>query len=310
MVFTVGDMRPIFHYSSRFLFTYHSLVVNLGDIVDGKCQDLETHGGELPDVKNKDFDPGQEALEEVLDALSGYRGPILHTYGNHCLYNVDRMTLQDKLGMKFVQEPCGDLVGYSKYHLNGMNFITVDSYDIAKMRRCEKTSKKHAQAVEILSRHNPNYPDNENSPEGMSGDSKRFVAFNGAVGEVQLEWLRETLLNVRVSGEKAIILSHQPILPHSSSPICLMWNYEEVLSILREFGDVVVASFSGHAHKGGYKRDRESGIHFRVFEAVLENPHPHKTYALIDIHVDHLVVNGFGNCESAVYTFDHLETAR
>jgi manganese-dependent ADP-ribose/CDP-alcohol diphosphatase len=83
-----------------------------------------------------------------------------------------------------------------------------------------------------------------------------------------------------------------------------MWNYKEVLAVLREFKDVVVASFSGHAHKGGYNRDR-TGIHFRVFEAALENPDPHKTYAMIDIHSDHLEIRGFGNCKSAVYEFDH-----
>ena len=120
-----------------------------------------------------------------------------------------------------------------------------------------------------------------------------------------MEWLKDTLSAAREAGEKVLLLSHQPILPGSSSSICLIWNYEEVLNILRNFSDIVIASFAGHAHSGGYKRD-ESGIHFRTFEAALENPDPHKTYAMVDVHDDCLVVQGFGNCGSACYDFEHL----
>ena len=186
-----------------------------------------------------------------------------------------------------------------------MRFIIIDSYDVAKMQRCENTSKKYQEASTILARENPNYPHNENSSEGLEDDRKRFVAFNGGVGERQLEWLRETLTTARECDEKVILVSHQPIHPGSSSSVCLIWNYDQILEILREFNDIVVASFAGHAHSGGYKRD-ESGIHFRTVEAVLESPDPYKTYGIIEVHNDCLVLKGYGNCESAVYGFDHL----
>lgn len=267
---------------------------------------MEAHGGvTVPEG----LDPGHKAVDDVVQALSEYKsGPILHAYGNHCLYNLDRPTLQQKLGIPFVQEPCGELVGYNSYRYKGFHFITIDSYDVAKMQRCEKTSQKHKEAVEILIQNNPNYGENENSPEGLVGVERRYVAFNGAVGNVQLDWLQAELAKVRKLGEKAVILSHQPILPRSTSPVCLVWNYKEVLSVLRDYSDVVVASFSGHAHKGGYKRDR-TGIHFRVFEAVLENPDPDKTYAIIDVYEDQLNVKGHGNCRSAIYKFDHQPSA-
>ena len=147
-----------------------------------------------------------------------------------------------------------------------------------------------------------------NSPEGLKGSERRFVGFNGSVGALQLEWLKKTLDQARLGRQKVVILSHNPILPESSSPVCLIWNYEEVLAILREYSDVMVASFCGHAHKGGYCRDSESGIHFRVFEAALEN-RPERTYAIVDVHDDRLVVRGFGNCESATYDFEHIDNA-
>jgi manganese-dependent ADP-ribose/CDP-alcohol diphosphatase len=276
------------------------ILLNLGDTVDGKCQEIGQHGGEpVPE----DVDPGMMSLEHVLDALSEYKsGRIVHTYGNHCLYNLDRQQLRDKLGLEFVEEPCGDFVGYSHFSHKGVRFVVIDCYDIALMQRCEITSKKHKKACEILASNNPNYPENINSPEGLEGLQRRFVGFNGGVGEKQLEWIRRVLKEARDVGEKAIILSHQPIHPESSNPVCLVWNYEEILEILRDFSDVVVASFSGHAHKGGYVKD-ESGIHFRVVEAALENC-PEKTYGILDVHSDRLELRGYGNCESAVYKCD------
>jgi manganese-dependent ADP-ribose/CDP-alcohol diphosphatase len=289
------------HAADHFQNDKVSLVLNLGDIVDGKCQDIAKNGGEpLP----AGIDPGLKVIDDVVQALSSYQhGPILHAYGNHCLYNADRETLQSKLGIPFVKEPCGDLVGYWSHVQKGVRFVILDSYDISKSHRCKLTSQKHSEAHEILSKNNPNYPDNENSPEGLVGVAKRFVAFNGGVGSVQLEWLRNTLNLARENNERVIILSHQPIHPGSSSPTCLVWNYREVLTALREYRDVVLASFSGHAHAGGYKRD-DSGIHFRVFEAALESPHPHKTYGMVDLYDDRMEIRGFGNCKSAIYHYN------
>ena len=287
------------HYRLKLSFFYFT---PFRDIVDGKCQSIEEHGGvPLP----QGVDPGHQAVDDVLKALSVYQhGPILHAYGNHCLYNLDRQSLAAKLGIPFVQEPCGDLVGYSSHRHKSWNFITLDSYDIGILQRCPDTSSKRKLAESILRDNNPNSERNINSPEGLVGVQQRFVGFNGGVGHVQLAWLKQELELARSRHERCIILSHQPILPASSSPVCLMWNYKEVLAVLRQYSDVVVASFSGHAHKGGYQRD-VSGIHFRVFEAVLESADPYKTYAMIDMYDDRLQVRGFGRCKSACYQFDH-----
>lgn len=280
------------------------LVINLGDTIDGKCQDIELHGGDpVPEGQ----DPGHYSLDHVMDAMSPYRqGRILHTYGNHCLYNLNRQALQERLGIQFTKEPCGDLVGYYDHTHDNIRFVVLDGYDIAIMQRCEVTSKKRKEATDILRKNNPNFEKNINSPAGLDGTERRFVGFNGSVGPLQLQWLKDTLSQARHERQKVVILSHQPILPESSSHVCLIWNYEEVLEILRDNADVVIASFCGHAHKGGYRRDPDSGIHFRVFEAALEN-RPERTYAIVDVYDDRLVVRGFGNCESGIYDFQHCQ---
>ena len=307
-------------------------VVNLGDIVDGKCADVEKYGGCViqeegddeekkittneSSTKRSNSHVGHEAIDDVLEALSSYTlGRILHTYGNHELYNLSRKELAAKLSIPFAKEG-NELVGYYQHLLHdplkeegnaqGLRFIVIDSYDICLLDRCDETSTKRQQADKILSKHNPNYPQEENSPEGLEGLSRRFVGFNGGIDTPQLEWLDKSLQMARENDERVIICSHQPIHPDSTWPTCLIWNYDDVLSIVRKYSDVVIASFSGHAHKGGYVRDEVSGVHFRTFEAVLESPENIRTYAMVDLHQDRLVVRGEGDCVSDVYDLDHL----
>ena len=295
------------HAASHFEKEKVSMMINLGDIIDGKCQEIEQHVEDPASLQGRLLtEPGHLAVDHVLDALSAYKsGPIMHTYGNHELYNLDREEIAELLKIPFVKESCGALVGYysMKSPCSTIRFIVLDSYDIALMKR--QTSKK-TKAMDIMSKNNPNYPDQENSPEGLEGLEKRFVGFNGAVDAPQMEWLRYTLDEAKRNGEKVIILSHQPILPGSSSPVCLIWNYDVVLNLLREYKCTVAAAFAGHAHRGGYKRDEESGIHFRIFEAALESNDPVKTYAFVDVYNDRIVVRGLGDCKSAEYDLDHM----
>ena len=309
------------HAAEHFQKEKVDIVVNLGDIVDGKCQEIE-QTADIMDGKcqeteqtaaTKSKNPGIRAIRDVLSALSAYtHGDLLHTYGNHELYNVNRNELGELLSIPFFSEPCGEQVGYRSHLVQKdgtrLRFVIIDTYDIAVGGRCETSSNKRKLAEALLFENNPNFAlGNENSPEGLEGLKRRYVAFNGGVGEIQMQWLRDTLEASKESDEKVIVLSHQPLYPDSSNAVCLAWNYDEILDLLKEYSDTVIASFSGHAHRGGYKRCEDSGIHFRVFEAALESPDPIKTYALVDVYDDRIEVRGSGDCESAVYFLDHMK---
>lgn len=269
------------------------VVVNLGDTIDGQASDDET------------------ALDRVLSALSAYSGRTLHAYGNHCLYNHDRNVLQEKLGIPFVREESQrsdededehshDLVGYYSYELTDtVKLIFLDAYDDTVHRPV--ASKKHQTAKRTLQKHNSkNYNDGlENSPEGLEGLARRFVAFNGGVGDQQLRWLEEELQTSRKLSQKVLVFSHTPIHPASAHPVCLLWNYQAVLDVLGSYTDVVMASFAGHTHKFGYSY--HNNVHYRVLEAVLESPPPQKTFAILSVYEDRLQLDGFGECESATY---------
>jgi manganese-dependent ADP-ribose/CDP-alcohol diphosphatase len=333
-------------------------VLNLGDIIDGKCADVERWGGsssissssvkededekkdeeEMP-RKEEDGEEkiaakqqpqnivsvGHDAIDDVLEALNNYQvGKIVHTYGNHELYNLSREGLAKKLSIPFTLESTNDLVGYydhlldePHYHHHRCNsnnydawklrFVIIDSFDISLLDRCSNTSSKYNAAHEIMMSNNPNYQHGqENSPENLVGLQRRFVAFGGGVDIPQLLWLEQTLVNARANNEKIILCSHQPIHPGSSFPTCLIWNYNDILTIVRKYSDVIIASFSGHAHKGGYVRDADSGVHFRTFEAMLESPPPICTYAIVELFENRLDVRGMGDCVSDSYDLDHL----
>ena len=281
------------HAAQDFQDSGVDLVVNLGDTVDGKCMT------EAQDAT---------ALDQVVQALSVYtKGPMLHAYGNHCLYNADRKQLGDKLGIpmrSFSTDGSQDddeLVGAYSHVVDGTNvrLVVIDSYDISLLQRSPRMAE---QARAILRKHNTANTEagQENSPEGLVGTDRRFVAFNGAVGQVQLNWIRDELQASRDCQQRVIVLSHQPLHPDSTNPVCLIWNYDEILQLLDEYSDVVAASFAGHSHKYGYLH-AANGIHFRVLEAVLESPHPHTTYAVVDVYADRIVLRGQGECQSATY---------
>jgi hypothetical protein len=61
------------------------------------------------------------------------------------------------------------------------------------------------------------------------------------------------------------VLCHFPLLEAASSIRHLLWDKEQVLSVLHEHNDTVVAWMNGHYHQGGYAfHDRIHHITFEV----------------------------------------------
>lgn len=62
--------------------------------------------------------------------------------------------------------------------------------------------------------------------------------------KIQLEWLRDTLIEAKINGERVHILGHIP--PNTSSCI-RVWN-REYNKIVRHFADIISGQFNGHTH--------------------------------------------------------------
>ena len=155
-----------------------------------------------------------------------------------------------------------------------------------------KSSTKHKEATTFLSI-NTNH--DKNSPINLLNLDQRFVAFNGAVGKAQLQWLTSELESCQAQGLQAIILSHAPFYPPVAPEICLLWNYDDVLNVLAKFKSNVAATLCGHTHNSAYAMDEESGIHHFVFKAALESVPPIKTFNIFTLFENGIEVEGFGD---------------
>jgi 3',5'-cyclic AMP phosphodiesterase CpdA len=79
---------------------------------------------------------------------------------------------------------------------------------------------------------------------GLPPEDMRFVPFNGQISSTQLRWLEDVLARSVEGGERCVLFTHMPIFVNSARPEGLMWNSEEVLSLLHRHGNVV-AVFAG-----------------------------------------------------------------
>ena len=220
----------------------HSLdfIVQLGDIIDGMNWKLQS---------------STKALDDVLQHFSKLQcDKVIHVIGNHELYNFDRETLRDRLLKPWRQNH--DYFSVSP--VPGIKFVVIDAYDVSTIGAASEEYR--SLALEILKANNPNDTSkNGDWKHGLEGVEKRFVPYNGGVGNEQLKWLEQELAEAEEAGQVVIVLSHISVHPESCSQSCLVWNYQDLLQMFQS-SSCVVAVFSGHDHKGGYALDevRES----------------------------------------------------
>lgn len=244
--------------------------IHFGDIVDGYCPKEESRA----------------AFFRVTTELANFKGgQVYHMIGNHCLYNLPRHELN-----AIFKIPTSEKLQQSYYSFTphpGFLFVVLDGYDVSALGWPEDHPHTKT-AVELLNARNPNLE--KNSPEGLVGVERRFVKFNGGVGDEQLRWLQQTLQEATDAEQKVVICCHLPLDPGACFPSTLLWNYDVVMAIVHNF-NCVVACIAGHAHDGGHSVDAH-GVHHHVLEAVLECPPGTDAYGYIDVYPDHLSLRG------------------
>ncbi|OWZ20688.1 hypothetical protein PHMEG_0004864 [Phytophthora megakarya] len=254
--------------------------VNLGDLIDGKNRPASTSRQALESTKAA-WEPFQDSV-----------GPVHHLVGNHELYNFPASVIQQDL---LSQAPERSYYDFQVAEAPKFRFIVLDTYGLSILGR-EKDDPVHQEAMALLRLVNPN--ENLNSPTGLVEEQRRFVAFNGAVDREQMHWLVETLVKATAAGENVVVFTHVPIHPSTTpTPSSLLWNYPEVLELIRRFECVRVV-FSGHSHADGYVYAHEGmhnkGVHFVVCDAILECAPSETAHALVHVFEDKLLVQGYG----------------
>jgi manganese-dependent ADP-ribose/CDP-alcohol diphosphatase len=251
-------------------------VAQLGDLIDG--QNAGKYGAGLG------FSTPQSnvALGRVTDELVRCKAPVYHAVGNHELYNFDWVGLRERLqqperGWRICdQRHPHDAPFHFSWRLEeGWTFVMLNCYAVSVEQ--EKGSPGYEEAVETLRRHNPRC--HEAVTKGLTGvdyfagvedETKlRYVPFNGGLGSVQLNWLKDTVREAVARGDRVVVFGHLPMLPEAASQRTLLYDADEALEILQAEGrGHVVAVIAGHLHRGGFAKDA-SGIHHLTVQSPL-----------------------------------------
>ncbi|XP_070845999.1 manganese-dependent ADP-ribose/CDP-alcohol diphosphatase [Chaetodon trifascialis] len=267
-------------------------IIQLGDIIDGF---------------NKGSGASDRALDTVLRELSSGAAEVHHVWGNHEFYNFSRSALlRSRLNSSLHTDGSpsraragSDIYAYHFSPFPGFTFVVLDAYDVSLLGR-EETSEQYSEAMNLIKQYNNN--EDLNCPPESEGLQQRFTMFNGGFSKAQLDWLDSVLTSADEKRERVTIVSHLPIHPYSTDPICLAWNFDELLAIIRSHSSVV-CFMAGHDHDGGYHRDRVTGVHHLTLEGVIETPPDGNAFGTVSVYEDRMVLKGNGRITDRVFVF-------
>lgn len=274
-------------------------VLQLGDIIDGF---------------NAPQGASQSALDTVLrEFRSGAVEEVHHVWGNHEFYNFTRKELlsselNSTLHVKRqLGEACpgGDIYAYSFSPQPGFTFIVLDAYDVSLLG-VEESSEQYQNALRLIQMYNSHQDLNSPpTPTESEPSLQRYAKFNGGFSQEQLDWLDSILSSADDRQEKVTIVSHLPVHPDSTDPVCLAWNYSAILRLLRQHCCVVLF-MSGHDHDGGYYYDPESGVHHLTLAGVIETPPHSQAFGSVAVYPDRMELTGHGRISSRVLNFQNI----
>lgn len=240
-----------------------SFVLNLGDLIDGKCH-----------KQNESL----KSLEKMFSCFDegGFLNKTIHTIGNHEYYNFNRDELRERLLYNIQSiEPNADNLSYRVKIHDKINIIHIDTYDLTSIENSRSESHKNH----------------------IRRDSKQKF-WNGGVSKEQLIWLEKELELFQERQEMVIIIGHCCIHQDATNEENknMVWNHEEVLELLGKYKNTVVAYFAGHHHSGGFCTDL-FGIHHVTMKGIIEHT-DNNAFSVLRFYKNYMAFEGFGDCES------------
>jgi|EP00670_Eutreptiella_braarudii_P007308 manganese-dependent ADP-ribose/CDP-alcohol diphosphatase len=258
-------------------------IAQLGDVIDGKCEKFGQSESDLADVM------AQFQRCNVQE--------IYHCIGNHELYNFARWQLAQKL--RTIRGPHKKEF-YSFSPASGWRFIVLDPYQEAIIG-LPIGSAPYAKALTELQQNNPNdVLHGGDWCAGLKGDQKRWVPYNGGLGDEQLEWMQRELHEAAAAGEQVVILCHVLLHPKAGAGSTMAFDFDKALSIVHA-SNCVVAVLCGHDHTGGYVQD-DAGVHHLTFPSPLNEGDKAPCHAHVEVYPDRLEVIGSGVVPSRTLT--------
>lgn len=216
----------------------------------------------LGDIINQEW----RSFDSILPVYTQLHPEIenYHLLGNHD-FSVDSVLMADLLETLSMPDY------YYSYVRKGWRFIVLDATDYSYY------------ANQLHNRHLLKIDEYYASTEG----NQNHYDWNGAIGEEQQHWLKETLDSAKSLDQKVIIFSHKPVRPDHGTNL---WNSKEIVDIMESYSNVK-AFINGHRHEGGYAF--ENGIHYITIYGMVNTKT--SSYGILEIYQDSLELKGFGN---------------
>lgn len=176
-------------------------------------------------------DNSREDLDIILKEISASKHKVMYAVGNHdyAAMDRDRRALADVLNLNdtYYSE---SLKGYRLVVLDTNEGVMTDP-DLSRDQILQNEANEYAKRPWIY------------------GALMNRHYWNGSVFETQYDWLKSELIEARTAHEKVLIFGHDPIYPVVSDSL---QNTAKILTLFRDFTDVLTAGFAGHHHYGAY----------------------------------------------------------
>ncbi|MCG8306588.1 MAG: metallophosphoesterase [Cytophagales bacterium] len=213
------------------------------------------------------IDKNMESFRVVEPIFKNLSVPGYHVLGNHdfSVRDDEKEQIPQVLGMPS---------RYYDFEIYGWRFIVLDGNDIS-FHAYPAGSAQYREAAKY-------YEEN-----GIQSPK-----WNGAVGDEQLEWLKNRLNSAAKDGEKVILYCHFPVYPDNPHNL---WNAKEIMGILEDYS-CVKAYVNGHNHEGNY--GEHSGIHYITVKGMVDTYET--SYAVFTVRSDSLEIRGYGREEHRV----------
>ena len=172
---------------------------------------------------------------------------------------------------------------YYSFSKSGIRFIFLDGTELSTFAQ-PIGSPIHEEATAMLA-------------EFKAKKRKNAQGWNSAIGPKQVEWLKKQLTASTRAKEKVIISCHYPILPDN---VHNLWNDQEILTLIDQHSDTVIAWFNGHNHAGNYAQRK--GVHYVTVHGMVDTPDSN-AHAVLEVLPNALRIKGSGREPNRMLTF-------
>ncbi|XP_014768233.1 manganese-dependent ADP-ribose/CDP-alcohol diphosphatase isoform X2 [Octopus bimaculoides] len=255
-----------------------SFILQLGDLLDGY---------------NKRNNQRDRALACMKKAFSKFPRNVYHVWGNHEFYNFTHEELLNSILNSSLNKACKNIPGRGYYSFTphkSLKFLILDCYAVNMI---DQLCPNYQEAKEMFK---VNTNKDINCSDGLDDSTCMVVAYNGAIGKAQMEWISASLQQAEELHQNVVICGHCPVYIKSCNIKSLCWDSAAILKLISSF-NCVLAYFAGHEHQGGFAIDPK-GIYHITFPGVIETSPDTSCFATVELHPRTLQVCGQGKIQN------------